>query len=271
VEATKGLNEMNQNIERAEKPVTLTILVPVYNEEGTILNILQKVNENEIKGVTREILVVDDGSSDKTPTLLKEHPELYNKLICCPKNGGKGAAVKVGLKAATGDFVLFQDADLEYDPREHHKVLQPVLEFDADVVMGSRFLGPAYTRVHYFWNYIGNRVITLIFDSLYNMTFTDIYTCYFCFRRNLINPDKLRSTGFDQQAEILGKCVKHGKRFYEVPISYNGRTIEEGKKIRAHHVFGVIWMILRSWFGRNKVSPAADVAELNSDNKEAAN
>lgn len=247
------------------KEVKLTILIPVYNEEKTILNLLGKVKSCEIPQVEREILVVDDGSSDGTATLLKQNPDLYDKLICREKNGGKGAAVKTGLLEATGEYVLFQDADLEYDPREHVKIVQPILEFNSDIVMGSRFLAPTYIRVHYFWNYIGNRLITLFFDALYNMTCSDIYTCYFCFRKSLIDPNELESMGFEQQAEILAKCIQPGIKFYEVPISYNGRTIEEGKKIRAHHIFAVFWMIFKCWFVRNKNAVPVKVEDKSSE------
>ena len=160
------------------------------------------------------------------------------------KNGGKGAAVKAGLNCATGDYILFQDADLEYNPAEYGKLVQPVFEYEADIVIGSRFLAPEVTRVAYFWNKVGNRLITLIFNILYNTTFTDIYSCYLLCRRDLLQPDQLKTIGWEQQAEILSRTVKRAKSIYEVPISYHGRTIEEGKKIRAHHIFSVIWTMI---------------------------
>lgn len=226
----------------------ISIIVPVYNEEKTILEVLGLVRAQKVEGVTFEVVVVDDGSRDNTVAQLEAHPELYDRLIRQPVNGGKGAAVRAGLKAAEGDYVLFQDADLEYDPADYAKLLKPVLRFNADVVMGSRFVAPEFTRVYYFWHKIGNEIITLAFNLLNNTTFTDIYSCYLLFRRTLIDPDKLESNGWDQQAEILSRVASRGSSFFEVPISYYGRTYAEGKKIRAHHALSVLWMILRCRF-----------------------
>ena len=152
----------------------------------TILEVLREVQAQRIDDVIFEVIVIDDGSKDATVTLLEENPGLYSKLIKMEKNGGKGAAVKAGLSVASGDYVLFQDADLEYSPDEYKALLMPVLRFDADLVMSSRFAAPAYTRVAYFWNKIGNHLITLFFNILNNTTFTDIYSCYMLFRRDLV-------------------------------------------------------------------------------------
>lgn len=222
----------------------LTILMPAYNEERTILQILRRIAECPVEGVEYEILVVDDGSRDDTVKLLEVNPELFTRLIKMPQNGGKGAAVKAGLAEATGDYILFQDADLEYDPADYEKLLLPVKRFGADVVMGSRFLAPQYTRVFYFFNKIGNFLITLTFNLINNTTWTDIYSCYLMYKRDLVDPAELRSEGWEQHAEILSLAAARGSNLYEVPISYHGRTYEEGKKIRAHHIIGVIWMIL---------------------------
>jgi glycosyltransferase involved in cell wall biosynthesis len=231
--------------------VRLTVLIPAYNEEATILEVLEQVRAVRVPGVDFEVIVVDDGSRDRTVALLQSRPELYTTLIRQATNGGKGHAVQTGLTAATGDYVLFQDADLEYRPSDYPKLIEAALAFDPDVVMGSRTLAPALIRVHYFWNNIGNRGITLAFNILFNTTFSDIYTCYFMFRRELIDPSRLRTMGFDQQAELLAKCVKAGKRsFYEVPITYHGRTHAEGKKIRARHVIGVFLAMARERFAR---------------------
>jgi glycosyltransferase involved in cell wall biosynthesis len=229
----------------------VTILVPAYNEEKTIIQVLQRVNEQVVSGVSFEIVVVDDGSNDATVTLLEQNPKLYARLVKMPSNGGKGAAVKAGLAVATGDYILFQDADLEYDPADYAKLLMPVTRFSADVVMGSRIAAPPCTRVAYFWHKIGNRFITLLFNVINNTTFTDIYTCYLIFRRSLVKPEELKTVGWEQQAEILTLAVKRGKVYYEVPICYYGRTYEEGKKIRAHHMVTVIAAIIsRGLFGR---------------------
>jgi glycosyltransferase involved in cell wall biosynthesis len=224
--------------------INLTVLVPTYNEEATILGILKRVGEQKIDGINIEVVVVDDGSTDNTLELLEQNPDLYAKLIKRPLNGGKGAAVKTGLMEATGDYVLFQDADLEYDPAEYEKLLAPVLNFDADIVMGSRLVASPCTRVSYFWHKLGNRLITLVFNILNNTTFTDVYSCYLLFRRELIDPKELRAEGWEQQAEILSRAVAGAKSMFEVPISYYGRTYAEGKKIKAHHAITVLWTIV---------------------------
>ena len=224
--------------------IDLTVLVPAYNEEATILGILERVGEQKIDGVKIEILVVDDGSTDRTVELLEQNPGLYTRLIKRPLNGGKGAAIKAGLFEAGGDYVLFQDADLEYDPAEYEKLLRPVLDFDADIVMGSRLVASPCTRVSYFWHKLGNRLITLVFNVLNNTTFTDVYSCYLLFRRELIDPKNLRAEGWEQQAEILSRAVAGAKSMFEVPISYYGRTYAEGKKIKAHHAITVLWTIV---------------------------
>ena len=224
--------------------IDLTVLVPAYNEEATILGILERVGEQKIDGVNIEILVVDDGSTDRTVELLEQNPGLYTRLIKRPLNGGKGAAIKAGLFEAGGDYVLFQDADLEYDPAEYEKLLRPVMDFDADIVMGSRLAASPCTRVSYFWHKFGNRLITLVFNVLNNTTFTDVYSCYLLFRRELIDPKNLRAEGWEQQAEILSRAVAGAKSMFEVPISYYGRTYAEWKKIRAHHAIAVLWTIV---------------------------
>lgn len=224
---------------------TLTIIVPVFNEEKTILKVLQQVRAQSIANVRIEVIVIDDGSKDRTVELLQQHPELYDRLVRQPKNGGKGAAVLAGLGAATGDYILFQDGDLEYSPSEYAALMFPVTEFGAEIVMGSRFIGPKYTRVQYYSHKMGNRLITFIFNILFNTTFTDIYTCYLLYRRDLVQPSELVSRGWEQHAEILCRAVRRAKVIYEVPVSYHGRSYQEGKKIRARHVIPVIGMIFR--------------------------
>ena len=223
----------------------VTILIPVFNEENTIIEILNRVNSEKKDETEIEIIVVDDCSTDNSKNLLKENTELFDKLVELEKNLGKGGAVREGLKHSTGDYVLFQDADLEYSPKDYGKIFRILHEFNADVVIGSRFLSPEYTRVHYFIHKVGKRSITLLFNLLYNTTFTDIYSCYLCFKRELIDPNKLKSNGWAQQAEILASAVKSSKVHYEVPISYAGRTFAEGKKIKARHTIGVVLMIIK--------------------------
>lgn len=223
----------------------VSIIIPIYNEEKTIMDILESVNKQKIDSVEFEIIVVDDGSEDNSLKILHEHKNMYSKLIESKPNKGKGNAVRAGLKIATGDYVLFQDADLEYDPNDYSNLLLPIKKFNADLVIGSRLIAPPLVRVHYLWNRVGNQFITGIFNFLNNTTFTDIYTGYLLFKRELIDPNKLRTNGWEQQAEILSKIVKSSKMYYEVPISYYGRTYEEGKKIKPKHVLKIIITIIR--------------------------
>ncbi|RMH51808.1 MAG: glycosyltransferase family 2 protein [Zetaproteobacteria bacterium] len=224
---------------------TCSVIIPTFNEEATILRLLERVARTRPEETTLEVIVVDDCSTDRTEQLLRERPELYHRYIRLERNQGKGGAVIAGLRAASGDIILFQDADLEYDPADYPRLLAPFRAFGADVVLGSRLSAPPCTRVFYFWHKVGNRCITLLFNLLNNTTFTDIYSCYLAFRRPLIDPDELRSRGWEQQAEILSLLARRAERLYEVPISYHGRSYEEGKKIKPHHVFGVVGAIIR--------------------------
>lgn len=229
--------------------IRVSIIVPAYNEERTIATVLEQVRAQKVDGIEFEIVVINDGSKDRTREILDSRPELYDHVIHQP-NGGKGAAVTAGLAKATGEYVLFQDADLEYDPADYAKLMKPLLKFDADIVMGSRFVAPEFTRVYYFWHRIGNWAISFLFNILNNTTFSDIYSCYLCYRRSLVDPAGLRTRGWEQHAEILSKAVAASKVYYEVPISYHGRTYDEGKKIKAHHVFAVFATIIRERFVR---------------------
>lgn len=229
-------------------PCTLSIVIPAYNERKTIVELLEKVNEQSVEGVEMEILVIDDGSTDGTGDLLRERPELCTRLVAMDRNSGKGAAVKRGLLEATGEYVLFQDADLEYDPTSYKTLLAPVLEHDAEVVMGSRLVASPLTRVYYFWHKQGNRLITFLFNLLNNTTFTDVYSCYLLYKRCLVDPQGLEVEGWGQHAEILTKAVRGATRMYEVPIPYLGRTYSEGKKIRWHHTFEVMQAMIKYRF-----------------------
>ena len=226
----------------------LSIIVPTYNEEKTIIKILEKIKNNSSDLFKYEIIVIDDGSTDQTRKLLESNKNLYDKLLVNESNKGKGFCVKKGISNASGTHIIFQDADLEYNPADYSKFEKIFLDFDADGIIGSRFVYSNYTRSHNILNKIGNTILTFVFNLLYNTTFTDIYSCYFAFKKNLLNVEELRTKGFEQHAEILCKVIKKGNKFYEVPISYNGRNNSEGKKIKPHHFFLVVFEIIRGRF-----------------------
>lgn len=225
--------------------------MPAYNEEKTIIEILKKVSEVKIDGVNKEVIVIDDCSTDNTLNLLRKNKNLYDQLIESNENCGKGASVKKGLLKANGDYILFQDADLEYDPKDYIKLLEPILRFNADLVVGSRLVASQLTRVYYFWHKVGNKFITFLFNFMNNTTFTDIYSCYLVFRSELINPNQLSTSGWEQQAEILSKVVSRSNSFYEVPVNYYGRTYKEGKKIRPLDAIPVLITIILKRIFRN--------------------
>ena len=208
----------------------LSIIVPVYNEEKTIIQILEKIKKNSPNLFKYEVIVIEDGSTDQTRKLLESNKNLYDKLILNDSNKGKGYSVKKGINESSGTHIIFQDADFEYDPADFKKFEKIFSDFDADGIIGSRFIYSDYTRSHNILNKIGNKILTFIFNVLYNTTFTDVYSCYFAFKKNLLNSNELISEGFEQHAEILCKVIKKGKKFYEIPINYNGRNYDEGKK-----------------------------------------
>ena len=226
----------------------LSIIIPVFNEEKTIVEILEKIKKNSSSEIQYEVIVIDDGSTDKTKKLLEDNKNLFDKLLSNETNKGKGFSVKKGILNSTGSHIIFQDADLEYDPSDYKKFEKIFLEFEADGIIGSRFVYANYTRSHNILNKIGNKILTLIFNLLYNTTFTDIYSCYFAFKKDLLDVNSLQTEGFEQHAEILCKVIKKGNKFYEVPINYNGRNISEGKKIKAHHFLTVLYQIIKRRF-----------------------
>ena len=223
----------------------LSIIIPVYNEERSIIKVLEKIKNNSSNLFKHEVIVIDDGSTDQSKKLLENNRHLFDKLLINETNRGKGFSIKKGILNASGTHIIFQDADFEYDPADIKKFEKIFLDFNADGIIGSRFVYSNYTRSHNLLNKIGNTLITFIFNLLYNTTFTDIYSCYFAFRKDLLDANKLRTEGFEQHAEILCKVMRKGKKFYEVPISYNGRTHSEGKKIKAYHFFLVLFQIIR--------------------------
>lgn len=218
----------------------LSVVIPVYNERATIETILERVKATPFE---REILVVDDGSSDGTREYLQGLRDPEIRVLLHPHNRGKGAAVRTGIGASTGEMLVIQDADLEYSPSDWPALLKPIVEGNADVVYGSRFLG--VHRVFMFWHYTANRVLTFITNVLYNTMLTDMETCYKAFRGDVIRNLPLRSNGFDIEPEITAKVFKRHLRVYEMPITYHGRTYAEGKKITWRDAIFALWALAR--------------------------
>lgn len=223
----------------------ISVIIPSYNESKTLIEILEQVNKQNSKDFNLEVIFVNDGSTDNTHELISSNKQLVDKYIKLENNSGKGAAVREALSVASGQYIIFQDADLEYNPYEYSKFFNIIKNQSPDLIIGSRFLVSDFTKVMYFWNRVGNRLITLTFNILFNTTFTDTYSCYLLYRKELVNPLDLKTNGWQQHAEILATVVKKGFNFYEVPINYNGRSFEEGKKIRARHFVSVIFTIFK--------------------------
>jgi glycosyltransferase involved in cell wall biosynthesis len=224
----------------------LSVVIPVYNEERWVREVVRRVQEVPIP---KEIVIVEDCSTDNTRTILKEiEAEANNvRVFYQPFNQGKGAALREGFHHASGDVVLVQDADLEYDPAEYPRLIQPILDGRADVVFGSRFIGDSH-RVLYFWHYVANKGLTLLSNMFTNLNLTDMETCYKVFRREVLADIKLKSNRFGFEPEITAKIARRrgpSWRIYEIPISYSGRTYEEGKKIGFKDALSAFWCILR--------------------------
>lgn len=211
----------------------LSVVIPVYNEVKTILLLLQRVLSASVPGIEKEIIIVDDGSTDGTKELLRELQDPRCRIFFQEYNQGKGAALRKGFKEASGDFIIIQDADLEYDPNEYPRLLEPLQDGRADVVYGSRFIGDRPHRVLFFWHYMGNRLLTLFSNMLTNVNLTDMETCYKAFTRDTLHSfaSELRSDRFGIEPEITARLAQRRARMYEVGISYYGRTYTEGKKI----------------------------------------
>ncbi len=220
------------------------MIIPCYNERNTIEEIIEAVRAAPVKN--KEIIVVDDCSDDGTRELLERQPcEWVNQIIYHSVNQGKGAALRTGFQHATGDFVIVQDADLEYDPREYPQLLEPLLAGKADVVIGSRFMGGRPHRVVYFWHMMGNKILTLLSNMFTNLNLTDIETCYKIFRREIIQSISIEEDRFGVEPEIVAKIAKRGCRIFEVGISYYGRTYKEGKKIGWRDGFRALYVIIK--------------------------
>ncbi len=224
----------------------LSVVIPVYNEERWIREVVRRV---QAVPIPKEIVIVEDCSKDKTRDILKElESEASNiRVFYQPHNQGKGAALREGFQHCTGDVIVVQDADLEYDPAEYPQLLQPILDGRADVVFGSRFIGESH-RVLYYWHYIANKCLTLLSNFFTNLNLTDMETCYKVFKREVLADIKLKSNRFGFEPEITAKVARRRQpswRIYEVPISYSGRTYEEGKKIGLKDAFNALYCILR--------------------------
>lgn len=209
--------------------MNFSVVIPCFNEIATIAEVLRRVHESPLQ--TKEIILVDDFSTDGTRELLKGYPPKDVKVVFHDKNQGKGAALRSGFAIASGDVIIIQDADLEYDPKDYPRLVKPILDDKADVVYGSRFMGGDERRVLYFWHAVGNKLLTLFSNMLTNLNLTDMETCYKAFRRDVINKISIDENRFGFEPEITAKIAKMGCRIYEVGISYSGRTYGEGKKI----------------------------------------
>ena len=226
--------------------MNISIIIPVFNEEKTILEILNRVNSLK-KKCQLEVIVINDGSNDNSKKIIESNSQYYSKFIDLEKNSGKGRAVIEGIKNCTSEYILIQDADLEYDPQDIFIFIEENSKNNFDIIMGSRFIGNKRTILH-FWHMLGNKFITFLFNFLNNTTFSDIYCCYCMFKKDLINVQKLKCNGWGQQAEILTYAVNNKTKIFEIGVNYHGRNYEEGKKIRYYDVFNVIYWIIFTRF-----------------------
>ena len=227
-----------------EKPLKLSIIIPCYNEINYISKLISFVKESPVK--VKEIILVDDGSTDGTTDLIKtELEKIVDKVIYHPKNMGKGAAIRSALEYVTGDMVVIQDADLEYNPKEYSKLMAPIVDDKADVVYGSRFLGEGPHRVHLFWHYVGNKILTILSNMFSNLNLTDMETGYKLIRAEIFKRITIKENGFGFEPEITSKIAREKCRVYEVGISYYGRSYDEGKKITYKDGLKAIYCILK--------------------------
>jgi glycosyltransferase involved in cell wall biosynthesis len=236
----------------------LSVIIPSFDEENTVTLVLDRVTGLELEGTRLEVVVVNDGSSDGTAGVVEEYIDAHSaqnvRLVNQPRNLGKGAAIRKGIEEASGDFLVIQDADLEYDPREFRVLLRPILEGRADVVYGSRFMGSNPHRILFFWHSLGNRFLTFLSNMFNNLNLTDMETCYKMFRSEIIKKIPLHENRFGFEPEVTAKIARiPGIRIYEVGISYYGRTYHEGKKINWTDGFRAIYCIIKYGLFSKKV------------------
>lgn len=227
---------------------TLSVIIPAFNERATISQIVERVLASPL---VRQVVVVDDGSTDGTTDILRQQIQSrWDSVVVCyhDRNRGKGAAVRTALPHCEGDCILIQDADLEYDPADYPKLMEPLLDGRADVVYGSRFLGGGPHRVHLFWHRVGNAILTTLSNMLTNLNLTDMEVCYKVFRADILRAIKLRCDRFDFEPEVTARIAQMKCRIYEVPVSYSGRDYSEGKKIRWTDGLIALWTILKCRF-----------------------
>lgn len=224
----------------------LSIIIPVYNEKSTIEKVLNKIHK--LKNIKKEIIVVDDASYDGSANILKKNKNKITILVHHKKNMGKGSALRTGIRLASGNIILIQDADLEYNPDDYQKLLRPFTQTDADIVYGTRFKGGQYSRLHFFWHYVANKILTTITNIFTNLNMSDMETGYKLFKSEVIKSITLTENSFGIEPEITIKLAKKNYIFYEVPISYNGRSYEQGKKITFLDAFRAIYCIFKYKF-----------------------
>ena len=227
----------------SSKEARVSVVVPVYNEADTIADIVERIRA--VEGIALELIVVDDGSTDGTREELETLRGHIDTLVFHEHNQGKGAALRTGFQKATGDITLVQDADLEYDPQEYHRLIAPIISGHADVVYGSRFMGGDSHRVLYFWHSVANNLLTLLSNMLTNLNLSDMETCYKVFRTELIQSIDIQERGFGVEPELTAKVARRKVRIYEVGISYYGRTYEDGKKIGLKDALWAVYCIVR--------------------------
>ena len=223
--------------------IRISVVVPVYNEADTIADIVERIRA--VEGIALELIVVDDGSDDGTREELEALRSRIDTLVFHERNQGKGAALRTGFQKATGEITLVQDADLEYDPQEYHRLIAPIISGHADVVYGSRFMGGDSHRVLYFWHSVANNLLTLLSNMCTNLNLSDMETCYKVFRTELIQSIDIQERGFGVEPELTAKVARRKVRIYEVGISYYGRTYEDGKKIGLKDALWAVYCIVR--------------------------